>query len=59
MISMDCDHPDIEEFITAKRENAQLQMFNLSVAISDDFLKAVREGTDWQLKFDGTYSVPL
>ena len=28
---MRCDHPDIEEFITAKRENAQLQMFNLSV----------------------------
>ena len=50
---MRCDHPDIEEFITAKRENAQLQMFNLSVAITDDFLKAVREGTDWQLKFDG------
>ncbi len=50
---MRCDHPDIESFITAKRENAQLQMFNLSVAVTDDFLKAVRDGADWQLKFDG------
>ena len=48
-----CDHPDIEHFISAKRENARLQMFNLSVAITEDFIKAVRADADWDLKFDG------
>lgn len=51
---MRCDHPDIEEFITAKRGNAALQMFNLSVAITDDFVNAVKNNEDWELKFNGT-----
>jgi ribonucleoside-diphosphate reductase alpha chain len=50
---MRCDHPDIEKFITAKRENAQLQMFNLSVAITAEFMEAVKKDSDWDLKFDG------
>ncbi len=48
-----CDHPDIEDFICAKRENARLQMFNLSVAITEDFIKAVKADADWDLKFKG------
>ncbi len=48
-----CDHPDIEDFITAKRENARLQMFNLSVAITEDFIKAVKADADWNLVFKG------
>ncbi len=48
-----CDHPDIEEFISAKRENARLQMFNLSVAITEKFIQAVKADADWDLVFKG------
>jgi len=50
---MRCDHPDIEQFITAKRNNAALQMFNLSVAITDKFMEAVKADGDWELVFGG------
>lgn len=50
---MRCDHPDIEEFISAKRENAQLKMFNLSVAITDKFMQAVKNHEPWELVFGG------
>ncbi|MCP3966362.1 MAG: adenosylcobalamin-dependent ribonucleoside-diphosphate reductase [Lentisphaerae bacterium] len=50
---MRCDHPDIEKFINAKRKNSQLQMFNLSVAITSDFMEAVKNDTDWDLQFNG------
>lgn len=50
---MRCDHPDIRDFITAKRNNARLKMFNLSVAITDNFMKAVKNNENWELVFDG------
>jgi len=53
MATMRCDHPDIENFITAKSDAARLRMFNLSVLITDDFMEAVKADGPWELKFDG------
>lgn len=53
MGTMRCDHPDIRDFITAKQDSARLRMFNLSVLVTDDFMKAVKDNADWALQFDG------
>lgn len=51
MGTLRCDHPDIEQFIDAKSDPTQLRHFNVSILISDDFLKAVRENAKWPLVF--------
>jgi ribonucleoside-diphosphate reductase alpha chain len=43
------DHPDIEEFITCKKDNDQINNFNISVAITDAFMEAVEQDTDFDL----------
>ncbi|MBC8411165.1 adenosylcobalamin-dependent ribonucleoside-diphosphate reductase [Rhodobacteraceae bacterium] len=53
MATMRCDHPDIEEFISAKEDPARLRMFNLSVLVTDPFMKAVKDETSWNLVFKG------
>jgi len=60
MATMRCDHPDIEDFIEAKRDAARLRMFNVSVLVTDDFMDAVRRNAEWDLWFkhkDGTEQV--
>ena len=53
MGTLRCDHPDIRDFIRAKAEPGRLRMFNLSVLVTDDFMKAVREDGEWPLIFGG------
>ena len=51
MLSMKVDHPDIEEFITAKEDTSKLTNCNISVRIDDDFMMCVREDSDYELGF--------
>jgi len=53
MGTLRCDHPDIEMFITAKSDPNRLRMFNLSVLVTDDFIKAVDGDKKWHLVFGG------
>ncbi|MBY6136402.1 adenosylcobalamin-dependent ribonucleoside-diphosphate reductase [Nocardioides marinus] len=53
MATMRCDHPDIEQFITAKSDPARLRMFNMSVLVTDAFMEAVKSDGSWDLQFDG------
>lgn len=47
------DHPDIEEFVTAKNNHDKLTQFNISVGITDKFMEAVKEDKDFELVFGG------
>lgn len=51
MGTFDVGHPDVMEFIKAKRENGRLRQFNLSLLITEEFMEAVKSGTDWPLAF--------
>ncbi|MGL6537130.1 adenosylcobalamin-dependent ribonucleoside-diphosphate reductase [Aeromonas hydrophila] len=54
MGTMDIRHPDVVEFIQAKREDGRLRQFNLSLLITEEFVKAVKEDAPWQLIFPYT-----
>ena len=51
MISISCTHPDLEEFIEVKNDLTRVTKANISVRISDDFMKAVKNDEDWELYF--------
>ena len=51
MGTFDVSHPDVKEFIRAKREDGRLRQFNLSLLITDGFMDAVETDADWPLVF--------
>jgi ribonucleoside-diphosphate reductase alpha chain len=51
MGTFDVSHPDVKEFIRAKREDGRLRQFNLSLLITDGFMDAVEKDSDWPLIF--------
>lgn len=48
------DHPDIEKFIHAKQNTNSLTAFNISIAVTDEFMQAVVDGTSFALRYGGT-----
>ncbi|MDE1768428.1 MAG: adenosylcobalamin-dependent ribonucleoside-diphosphate reductase [Candidatus Micrarchaeota archaeon] len=51
MITLSVDHPDIMDFIRVKRNLANVRYANISVRITDEFMKAVKEDTEFKLRF--------
>jgi len=51
MGTFDVSHPDVKDFIKAKREDGRLRQFNLSLLITDEFMDAVANDGDWALVF--------
>lgn len=56
MGTFDVSHPDVREFIRAKREDGRLRQFNLSLLITDGFMQAIEDDADWPLLFPLTRS---
>ena len=54
MATFDISHPDVTDFIKAKRENGRLRQFNLSCLITKEFMEAVKADTEWRLAFPVT-----
>ena len=54
MATFDISHPDVGDFIKAKREDGRLRQFNLSCLITKEFMEAVKADADWKLAFPVT-----
>ncbi len=51
MATFDIGHPDVVEFIRAKREDGRLRQFNQSLLVTEEFMEAVKSDSDWKLAF--------
>lgn len=51
MVGLDCTHPDIEEFLHIKQNNVKLASMNISIKFTNEFMEAVKDNKDFELKF--------
>ncbi|WP_409227782.1 adenosylcobalamin-dependent ribonucleoside-diphosphate reductase [Gudongella sp. SC589] len=51
MLNLDCNHPDIEDFINVKNDLSKVTYANISVNVDDKFMQAVKDDTDYELFF--------
>ncbi len=51
MATFDVSHPDVVDFVKAKREDGRLRQFNMSLLITEGFMEAVKHDEDWPLSF--------
>tara|TARA_B100001093_G_scaffold110235_2_gene102483 strand:+ start:11690 stop:13840 length:2151 start_codon:yes stop_codon:yes gene_type:complete len=51
MATFDVSHPDVFDFVRAKREDGRLRQFNLSLLITEEFISAVKDNGNWDLTF--------
>ena len=54
MATFDVGHPDVLDFVRAKRQNGRLRQFNLSLLLTDEFMQAVKQDAPWRLSFPAT-----
>ena len=51
MISLDCTHPDLLDFIKLKTDLDKVTKANISIRVNDEFMKAVNKDKAWEMKF--------
>ena len=51
IVGLNCNHPDIYEFLHLKQENEKLSSMNISILFTEDFMQAVENGSDYELRF--------
>ena len=56
MATFDVSHPDVLDFISSKRETGRFRQFNLSLLITDEFIRAVKANAVWDFKWEGVVS---
>ena len=52
MLSLPVSHPDIEEFIRVKSDLNKVTFANISVMVSDEFMRAVKNDEEWEMRFE-------
>lgn len=57
MLVLNVDHPDIIDFITTKLDLSKINGANISIALNDDFMKAIRDDKDWVMHFETPYEI--
>ncbi|XMB71863.1 adenosylcobalamin-dependent ribonucleoside-diphosphate reductase [Mycoplasmatota bacterium WC30] len=57
MLVLNVDHPDIIEFITTKLDLSKINGANISIALTDDFMKAVKNDEVWPMRFETPYEI--